>query len=654
MDAVSLSPDEALRIFESGPTVMFKWKAAEGWPVEYVSPNVAQFGFHPADFLSGRLPYASIVHPDDLDRVAEEVRQFSESGAAHFEQDYRIVDKAGHARWLHDFTAVQRNTAGVITHYFGYIQDVTARRQAQDAAQENWAKYRAIVDAYDGLIYICSAELKIEFMNKPFIERTGRDATGEFCYKALHDRDSRCPWCVNETVFQGKTVRWEVLSPKDNRWYHVVDTPILHADGRQSKMAMIQDITEHKLSEALLRRRESILEAIGFASEQFLKCHTMEQCIQAVLARLGQAISVQRVHVTEVRPAGPEEFTADRRYEWAASGLPPQIYHSAWRAFPMQRQGFGRWIEQLGRGQIVSGDVFEFPPGEQAVLSRQQIGSVAALPFFVNGIWRGFLGFEVHEGRRTWSLVELEALKTVATLMGAALQRQEAEQSLRQSEERHAQILNAIPDLMLRFDRNGTVLDVKSAPDGDMPDRAMMMGNALDLFLPAPAAHKLREAAERLWKTGQRQVFDVALIEDGSRVYEVRMVLAAKGEALAILRDITARKKADAAIAKLAAFPLSNPNPLLELSEDGEVLFGNRAARDLAVSLGLEKSSDILPADHAALCRECLSSGHTQQGRYDKSGRPAILWTFMPVPESRTVHAYGFTPPPGLELRTAT
>ena len=95
-----------------------------------------------------------------------------------------------------------------------------------------------------------------------------------------------------------------MLSPKDNRWYYVVDTPIVHPDGRKSKMAMIQDITERKQAEALIRRREAILEAIGFASEQFLKCHSLEHCIQSVLARLGQAMSVSRVHVTEVRAAG--------------------------------------------------------------------------------------------------------------------------------------------------------------------------------------------------------------------------------------------------------------------------------------------------------------------------------------------------------------
>ncbi|HOW98571.1 MAG TPA: PAS domain-containing protein [Kiritimatiellia bacterium] len=653
MDAASLSPDEALRLFESGPTVMFKWKAAEGWPVEYVSPNVEQFGFRPDDFVSGRLPYASIVHPDDLARVAEEVRQFSEAGATHFEQEYRIMGKGGRAHWLHDFTVVRREAGGAITHYYGYIEDVTARRQAQEAAQEHWAKYRAIVDAYDGLIYICSADFKIEFMNRRLIERTGRDTTGEPCFRALHDRGAKCPWCVNDRVFQGKTVRWEVLSPKDNRWYYVVDTPIVHPDGRQSKMAMIQDITERKQAETLLRRREAVLEAIGFASEQFLKCHSLEHCLQDVLARLGQALNVNRVHVTEVRASGPDEFLAERRHEWAAAGLPPQIYYSAWRAFPMRRQGFARWIEQLSRGQTVSGDVVEFPSGEQAVLGRQQIGSLAALPYFVGGTWRGFLGFEVSGGRRTWPLVELEALKTVASLIGAAIQRQEAEHTLRRSEERHAHLLNAMPDLMLRFDPLFVLLDIKAAPDGDLPAREDAVGRSLEVVLPASAYAAFRGAADRLWKTGQRQVFDASLSDDGSRIYEVRMVPAAKGEALAILRDITARKKADVAIAKLAAFPLNNPNPLLELTESADVLFANQAARDLAAALALGRPSDILPPGYEAVCRECLASGAVRQGLLVRKGGRTILWMFMPISESRTVHAYGFTPPAGFDLRAS-
>ena len=61
---------------------------------------------------------------------------------------------------------------------------------------------------------------------------------------------------MNEKVFQGETVRWEVLSPKDNRWYYIVNTPIRHPDGHISKMAMIQNITERKKMEEALRESE--------------------------------------------------------------------------------------------------------------------------------------------------------------------------------------------------------------------------------------------------------------------------------------------------------------------------------------------------------------------------------------------------------------
>ncbi len=122
---------------------------------------------------------------------------------------------------------------------------------------ESQSRYEAIVGAFDGLVYICSADYKIEFMNSRLIERTGRNAVGEDCYRALHDLDEICPWCVNERVFAGETVRWEVQSPKDQRWYHIVNTPIGHPDGSVSKMAMIRDISERKLGEIALREREN-------------------------------------------------------------------------------------------------------------------------------------------------------------------------------------------------------------------------------------------------------------------------------------------------------------------------------------------------------------------------------------------------------------
>ncbi len=128
------------------------------------------------------------------------------------------------------------------------------------ALQESQARYKAIVDAFDGLIYVCSQDYRVEFMNQRFIERTGYDGVGQLCYKALHNLEAVCPWCVNDRVFRGEIVRWEVLSPKDNRWFYVVNTPIYHPDGSISKQAMILDITERKEAEQKLRDERMRLE----------------------------------------------------------------------------------------------------------------------------------------------------------------------------------------------------------------------------------------------------------------------------------------------------------------------------------------------------------------------------------------------------------
>ncbi|BCS54476.1 ATP-binding protein [Geobacter sp. SVR] len=109
--------------------------------------------------------------------------------------------------------------------------------------------YRAMVEAFDGFVYVCSADYRIQYMNTRLIERTGRDATGETCYQALQGLDNVCSWCANEKVLCGESQRWEVKNPRDNRWYHISNTPILNADGIMFAQAVITDITTRKMAE---------------------------------------------------------------------------------------------------------------------------------------------------------------------------------------------------------------------------------------------------------------------------------------------------------------------------------------------------------------------------------------------------------------------
>jgi PAS domain S-box-containing protein len=110
---------QANLIIESSPVMLFRWQAAEGWPDELVSQNVIQIGYAPEELLSGSVPYASIVHPHDVDRVAHEVQDHTAQGGDSFQQEYRTIAKDGKVHWVDDQTIVERDTQGQATNYQG-------------------------------------------------------------------------------------------------------------------------------------------------------------------------------------------------------------------------------------------------------------------------------------------------------------------------------------------------------------------------------------------------------------------------------------------------------------------------------------------------------------------------------------------------------
>ena len=127
---------------------------------------------------------------------------------------------------------------------------------ALDAIQTRWRKrtlLKGIVDAFDGLIYVSSKTYQIEYINKRLVKRKGYDASNQLCFKALHGRDTPCPFCVKDQVNFGETVSFEVKDPRDGRWYLSVNRPLAHDDGDVSHLSLITDVHDRKMAEISLR-----------------------------------------------------------------------------------------------------------------------------------------------------------------------------------------------------------------------------------------------------------------------------------------------------------------------------------------------------------------------------------------------------------------
>lgn len=150
-------------LFDDSPVVVFRWRAAAGWPVVFVSNSVRQFGIDPQDLLTGKVPYASLVHPEDLARVAQEVTDYSAAGRVTFEQDYRLVLPDGRTIWIYDYTRVLRDDAGQVIFYDGYILDITARKRIEASLHERIREVESqrqailslsspIIEVWDGVL----------------------------------------------------------------------------------------------------------------------------------------------------------------------------------------------------------------------------------------------------------------------------------------------------------------------------------------------------------------------------------------------------------------------------------------------------------------------------------------------------------------------
>ncbi|WP_048117055.1 PAS domain-containing protein [Methanosarcina vacuolata] len=133
-----LEMQEIIRtVVNNSPAVVFLWKNEEKWPSEFVSENVVQFGYTVEDFISGRVLYGDIIHPDDLKRVEDSLKERIRRGEVDFNIEYRIFTKVGDLHWVNERAFIQRSPDGKVTHFQGLVLDVTERKESEEALRKS-------------------------------------------------------------------------------------------------------------------------------------------------------------------------------------------------------------------------------------------------------------------------------------------------------------------------------------------------------------------------------------------------------------------------------------------------------------------------------------------------------------------------------------
>ncbi len=117
---------------------------------------------------------------------------------------------------------------------------------------------------------------------------------------------------------------------------------------------------------------------------------------------------------------------------------------------------------------------------------------------------------------------------------------------------------------------------------------------------------------------------------------EVQFLLAI-ANALGTAAD---RLRTEAELQKLAAFAQLNPNPAMELTQDGTITYFNDTALRLAHSVDQNHPRGILPPNVAEIVTACLAEGHSKMHHETKLSGRTLEWSFHPVPANGVVHCY--------------
>ena len=335
---------ELEHIISQSPVIVFLWKNAPGWPVEYVSESVSQFGYTADDFVSGRVTYSSIVFPDDLSRVGKEVEQFSREKRAEFEHQYRIVTRSGEVRWTEDKTWIRYDENGNITHYQGIIIDATLRREKEDAereravAEESEQRFFQIIDFLPDATFVIDNGGKVIFWNKEIEEMTGvksENMTGRGNYEyAIPFYGERRPILIDLVNLSAEEIeeKYSHITRQSNMLFAEAYIPNLR--GREiylwgvaaslydsegnviGAIESIRDITDRKYMEENLKQAKDAAESANQAKSAFLATmsHEIRTPMNGVIGMTGLLLSSdltkdQRMFAENIRNSGESLLT---------------------------------------------------------------------------------------------------------------------------------------------------------------------------------------------------------------------------------------------------------------------------------------------------------------------------------------------------------
>jgi PAS domain S-box-containing protein len=525
---------------------------AEG-RITYMSPVVTEVGGYSPSEMVGR-PFADFLHPEDVAQSAEGLRKSLSGG--HGPHELRFLSKSGELHWMRTFGRSIRDGDRVVG-LRGVLTDITGRKRAEEALRNSEERFRSTLDGMMEGCLIIGFDWRYLYANDAIAghtRRTKEELLGHTLmemHQGIENTEefAHLRRCMEERV--PHRLEWKYAYPDGvTAWFDVSVEPV-----PEGIFALFLNVTERKRAEEALRQSE----------ERYR--HLVENINEAIyeVDASGRITYISPV-VEEVGGYSPSEIV----------GRPAADF--------VHPDDLARTAEGLQRA------VFGHPtPNEYRLLSKT--GEV---------LWVRSFGRPIFEGDR---VVGVRGVLTDIT------ERKQAEDALRESEERYRDLAENLNDAIFEFDTSGRMTYVsRGMEEVSGRSAAEMVGRPItDLAHPEDLPAVTEKVRERPF--GNREPSEYRLLTKsgeerwvqslGSPLFEGDRVVGFR----AALTDITERKLAEDALReseeRWRSLVENAPDIILMVDVNSTILFANRTVPGLTVERVIGTSLyDYLPAEH--------------------------------------------------------
>ena len=188
----------------------------------------------------------------------------------------------------------------------------------------------------------------------------------------------------------------------------------------------------------VLKQRDRILAATAEASNVLLNGEDFEKAVNTALQIIGESIDTDRVGVMEYcdDPSGQSLGSVQALYEWDSVNAISQLNHP--EVSRISFEGIEEWYYRGCQGEWCGGLIDELPEPFRSSMAKIGVKATYSIPIIVESKYWGIIGIDDCQEETHRSEAELSILKTAATCIGSAIQR---ERNRRAKEEAERNIL---------------------------------------------------------------------------------------------------------------------------------------------------------------------------------------------------------------------